>query len=325
MSMGSDLRRVHADLREARDELLAVVGRLTAEDFARSRPGGWTVRRVLHHLIEAEAIYAKLMADMCASEAPEAPMREPADAADAATLLDGTRAAVLAAVDGVDADHFYAFTKFGHEEFSPLSLLENIASHERDHGAQIAELAGPPAAAGQTANSKQQRVDDTSVTIRAAKIDDLPRLTEIYNHYIVNTATTFDTEPQSVEQRREWFSHYGPTGRHRLLVAERDGVVAGWASTSKFHPRAAYDTTVELTCVCAPEAVGFGIGQKLYEALFEAIRGEDIHVAMALITLPNRGSTALHERFGFREAMVVREVGRKFDKWWDVAWYEKRM
>jgi phosphinothricin acetyltransferase len=172
--------------------------------------------------------------------------------------------------------------------------------------------------------------DSAGVVVRTAAIDDVPRLTEIYNHYILNTATTFDTEPQTLEQRREWFSHYGTTGRHRLLVAERQGddgapSVAGYASTSRFHPRAAYDTTVEMTVVCAPEAVGFGIGQKLYEALFEAIRGEDIHVAMALITLPNKGSVALHERFGFREAMVVREVGRKFDRWWDVAWYEKRM
>jgi phosphinothricin acetyltransferase len=321
MSMQSDLERVHGDLRVARDELLAVNARLTSDDFARSRPGGWTVRKVLHHLIESEAIYAKLMAHMCASEAPEAPMREPADAADAAALLAETRAAVLAAIEGVDADHFYAFTKFGHEEFSPLSLLENIASHERDHGAQIAELARP----GSPLLHAMERGPGGEVTVRPAAIDDVPRLTEIYNHYIVNTATTFDTEPQSVEQRREWFSHYGTTGRHRLFVAERDGVVVGWASTSRFHPRAAYDTTVEMTVVCAPEAVGYGIGQKLYETLFDAIGGEDIHVAMALITLPNKGSVALHERFGFRQAMVVREVGRKFDKWWDVAWYEKRM
>jgi phosphinothricin acetyltransferase len=163
------------------------------------------------------------------------------------------------------------------------------------------------------------------VDVRPASIDDVPRLTEIYNHYVVETPTTFDTEPFTAEQRHDWFSHYAAAGRHRLLVAERDGVVLGYASTSRFHPRAAYDTTVELTALCAPEGVGQGIGQRLYESLFEAIRGEDIHVAMALITLPNRGSVALHERFGFHCAMVVREVGRKFAKYWDVAWYEKRM
>jgi phosphinothricin acetyltransferase len=165
----------------------------------------------------------------------------------------------------------------------------------------------------------------SGVTIRAAAIDELPRLTEIYNHYVVNTVITFDTEPLAVDQRREWFAHYAAAGRYRLLVAERDGIVLGYASTSKFHPRRAYDTTIEMTALCAPEAVGHGIGQRLYEELFAAIANEDVHVAMALITLPNAGSVALHERFGFRRAMVVREVGRKFDTWHDVAWYEKRM
>jgi phosphinothricin acetyltransferase len=140
---------------------------------------------------------------------------------------------------------------------------------------------------------------------------------------VVNEPTTFDTEPFTVEQRTEWFSHYGPRGRYRLLVAERGGVIAGYTSSSKFHPRAAYDTTVELSILCAPEWVGYGIGQKLYEALFPALAGEDIHAFAALITLPNKGSCAIHERFEFERMGVLREAGRKFGKYWDVAYYQK--
>jgi phosphinothricin acetyltransferase len=65
------------------------------------------------------------------------------------------------------------------------------------------------------------------VTIRPALIGDLPRLTEIYNHYIVNTPITFDLEPVSVDDRRAWFAQFGSGGRHRLFVAEMDGVVQG--------------------------------------------------------------------------------------------------
>ena len=164
----------------------------------------------------------------------------------------------------------------------------------------------------------------TDVLIRTATARDLPRLTEIYNHYVVETPTTFDLDPFSVEQRREWFSHYAPTGRYRLIVAELDGVVLGYASSSPFHPRRAYETTVEMTVLSAPEAVGQRIGQRLYDVLFEALPGEDIHLAVALITLPNNASCALHERFGFSRATVLPEVGRKFGKYWDVAWYVKR-
>ena len=167
--------------------------------------------------------------------------------------------------------------------------------------------------------------DVAAITVRPAEPRDLPRLTAMYDHYIVHTAITFDLDPWTVAQREEWFGHYATTGRHRLLVAEDGGIVLGYASTSRFRPRLAYETTVEVSVVCAPEAVGLGVGGRMYEALFESIRGEDIHMAVAAITLPNDGSCALHERFGFTRLCVLHEVGRKFDQYWDVVWYEKRL
>ncbi|TAK62042.1 MAG: N-acetyltransferase family protein [Dehalococcoidia bacterium] len=164
-------------------------------------------------------------------------------------------------------------------------------------------------------------VNADPVIVRPARIDDLPRLTEIYNHYVVNTPTTFDLEPYSVEQRTPWFERYGATGRYRLLVAEERGIVLAYTSSSPFHARHAYDTTVETTILCAPEAVGRGLGRRLYAELFDALRGEDVHLVMALITLPNDASCQLHERFGYAREAVLREVGRKFGRYWDVAYY----
>jgi phosphinothricin acetyltransferase len=167
---------------------------------------------------------------------------------------------------------------------------------------------------------------DESMRIRPAVPEDLPRLTEIYNHYIVNKPTTFDIEPFTLERRREeWFAHYAARGRHRLLVADRDGVVVGYTSTSRYRTKQAYETTVEMTIICAPGETGRGIGSALYRAIFEAMRDEDVHRAVAAITLPNEASCALHERFGFERVGVFREVGRKFGRYWDVAWYEKRL
>jgi phosphinothricin acetyltransferase len=162
---------------------------------------------------------------------------------------------------------------------------------------------------------------DGEITIRPAVAADPPRLTEIYNHYAVHTAITFDTEAFTVEGRAEWFSHYATSGRHRLLVAEGDGTVLGYTSSSPFSPRAAYDTTVETTILCAPEAIGLGLGKRLYAALFDALRDQDVHLVIAKITLPNDGSCRIHEHFGFECKMVLPEVGRKFGRWWDVAWY----
>ncbi|MBZ5524008.1 MAG: GNAT family N-acetyltransferase [Acidobacteriia bacterium] len=161
------------------------------------------------------------------------------------------------------------------------------------------------------------------ILIRPASLSDLPRLTEIYNHYVVDTPVTFDLEPWSTEARLPWFQQFAATGRHRLMVAEENGLVLGYAGTTRFRPKAAYDTTVETTVYCAPEATGKGFGGRLYAALFAAIENEDIHRIVGGFTLPNRGSQMLHERFGFKQVGVFSENGRKFGRYWDVAWTER--
>ena len=160
--------------------------------------------------------------------------------------------------------------------------------------------------------------------IRAATIEDLPALTDIYNHYVIHTAITFDLHPLTVEQRRAWFDDHRPSGRHRLLVAADDGGrCLGYATSSRWRPQAAYETTVETSVYCQPQAVGKGCGTLLYSALFDALAGEDIQTIVAGVSLPNAASIALHQRFGFQPVGVFHAVGRKFGAYWDVAWFER--
>ena len=161
--------------------------------------------------------------------------------------------------------------------------------------------------------------------IRPATIDDLPRIVDIYNHYIIHTPITFDLEPHTLDERRPWFEQFSERGPHRLLVAVEAGAVVGFAGTHQFRTKRAYDTTVETTVYCAHDAVGAGVGTALYRALFDAIKGEDIHMVVAGITLPNDASVRLHERFGFKPAGRFHAVGRKFGQYWDVGWYERAL
>lgn len=186
-------------------------------------------------------------------------------------------------------------------------------------------------------------------SIRSARDADLKALVDLYNRYILETPITFDLLPYSVKQRQEnWFCHYNDSGRHRLLVAECDLVmpevkkssgdasavadfpsgkckVVGYASSSQFAAKAAYDTSVETSIYILPEFVHAGIGSKLYSALFQALGEEDVHRAYAGITLPNDASIAIHRKFGFEQVGLFQEVGRKFDRYWDVAWFEKSL
>jgi phosphinothricin acetyltransferase len=163
----------------------------------------------------------------------------------------------------------------------------------------------------------------SEMRIRTAERGDLARITEIYNYYVLNTPVTFDVEPYTVERREAWLAQFNAAGRHRLIVSEENGVVTGYAGTTRFRPKAAYETTVETSIYCAPEAVGKGIGKRLYAKLFEMLRGEDIHRFVAGYVLPNAASEALHRRFGFKVVGVFSENGRKFGKYWDVCWAER--
>jgi phosphinothricin acetyltransferase len=159
--------------------------------------------------------------------------------------------------------------------------------------------------------------------VRIGSDEDLEAINDIYNGYVQDTHFTFDVEPVTLETRREWFSHYAAAGRHRLLVATSDDAVIGFATSSRFRPKPAYETSVETTIYLAADAVGRGAGSKLYTELFHALEREDVHRAYAGIALPNPASVALHERFGFKRVAHFTEQGRKFDRYWDVAWFEK--
>jgi len=162
-----------------------------------------------------------------------------------------------------------------------------------------------------------------SLQVRPATDHDLEAINDIYNHYVLESHCTFDLLPLDMDSRREWFGHYGDEGRYRVMVAVDAGMVVGYASSSRFRPKAGYETSVETSIYLVEEAQGKGAGSRLYEPLFKSLEGLHVHRAYAGIALPNAPSIALHERFGFKRVALFTEQGRKFDRYWDVAWYEK--
>ena len=157
--------------------------------------------------------------------------------------------------------------------------------------------------------------------IRRVEQDDLPALLAIYNHYVVHTPVTFDVEPRTLAQRLGWLDTFASTGRYQCFVAARDGQAIGWACSGKFKEKTAYETSVETSIYLAPGEQGKGLGRRLYQTLFDALTKEDLHRAFGGITQPNEASVSLHLAMGFSLVGTYREVGRKFGRFWDVAWY----
>ncbi len=162
------------------------------------------------------------------------------------------------------------------------------------------------------------------IDVRPAAEGDLEEILEVYNHYVESSPATFEVRRVEVEERRPWFHEHTLDGPYRLMVAvDGSGALRGWASSGPFRPRAAYATTVEVSVYCRPDSVGHGVGSRLYAALFASLQDQDLERFVAGVALPNAPSVALHRRFGFRQVGVFTRIGRKFDRYWDVAWFER--
>lgn len=158
------------------------------------------------------------------------------------------------------------------------------------------------------------------IVTRDAQIEDVPAILKIYNHAVVNTNATFDLEEQTLEEREKWFRHYG--GQYPLIVAELDDQIVGYASLSSFRTKPAYAKTAEISVYVDSDCHGKGIGKFLITEILLRAKQLRYHTIIAGITAGNEVSVALHERFGFRLAGTLAEVGYKFDKWQDVHFYQ---
>jgi len=157
------------------------------------------------------------------------------------------------------------------------------------------------------------------MTVRDATEADLPAVAAIYDEQVATAVSTFDLEPVPLSY---WEAKLASTevGDH-LLVADVDGVVRGYAYSSTYRPRPAYRRTREASVYLDPEARGQGLGRQLYDALLALLRDDGVHTVLAVIALPNDASVALHRACGFEQVGVLPEVGRKFDRWVDTAFY----
>lgn len=164
---------------------------------------------------------------------------------------------------------------------------------------------------------------ENPITIRPALPADLGAITEIYNDAILTTTATFDTEPKRGTEQLAWFQSHG--GRFAVLVAEQDGVVAGWTSLSRWSDRPAYDDTAETSVYVRREYRRRGIGRMLEEAIIDCARKSRFHTLIARIAGESTESLRLHESLGFVHAGTMKEVGRKFGRLLDVHVLQKML
>jgi L-amino acid N-acyltransferase YncA len=171
-----------------------------------------------------------------------------------------------------------------------------------------------------TARPRRRTRANGEISVRAARQSDLESLLEIYNDAVLTSPATFDLVPQTLARRKKWLSEHGRL--HPLIVAESGGLVVGYASLSQFRDKPGYSMSAEDSVYVRRDFRGQGVGTLLLKKILARATHLGYHTIIAGIVPPNESSVRLHKRLGFEFVGNFREVGFKFSRWQDVAFYQ---
>lgn len=163
-------------------------------------------------------------------------------------------------------------------------------------------------------------MDLDKIIIRKCRIEDIPQIIQIYNHYITNTTATFEQESVSQKEMESRFNHI--SSHYPYIVAVQNNTILGYAYAHLWKDKSAYSATLESTIYLSPLLHNRGIGTKLMTELILQCKKADIHSLIACITAENTGSRIFHEKLGFRPVSSFKEVGLKFGRLLDIVDYQ---
>ena len=162
---------------------------------------------------------------------------------------------------------------------------------------------------------------DNRVTLRWAVPEDGGAVAQLYNWYVTHSTATFQYDTVTAAQYEQFVADTLRSGPF-LLAESADGRLLGYACAHPWHTRQAYAWDAETTIYCAPEAVGQGVGRRLYGALLAALRRQGYHNAFALVASPNPQSDAFHRAMGFIRFGLEAHTGYKFGQWLGLSYWQ---
>ncbi|HYK73158.1 MAG TPA: arsinothricin resistance N-acetyltransferase ArsN1 family A [Pseudoneobacillus sp.] len=159
------------------------------------------------------------------------------------------------------------------------------------------------------------------ILIRSAKVKDIESIQMIYNQGIEDRIATLETETKDYSFMKDWFDRH--IGRYRVIVAELEGKILGWASLNPYNNRAAYLGVADLSLYISRESRGKGVGGRLLEVIQTIAKENDFH-KIILFTFPfNQLGQGLYRKQGFREVGVFVNQGLLDGQYVDVMAMEK--
>jgi L-amino acid N-acyltransferase len=145
---------------------------------------------------------------------------------------------------------------------------------------------------------------------------------EVFNEAILASTALYDYQPRPLASMEPWFAAKDKGNFPVLGVEDETGTLLAFGSYGTFRAWPAYKYSVEHSVYAHKDHRGQGLGLKVMQALIEAARQRDVHAMMGGIDTTNAGSIALHERLGFKHVGTLPQVGFKFGRWLDLAFYQ---
>ncbi len=168
------------------------------------------------------------------------------------------------------------------------------------------------------------------ITIRKVQSDDAARLVEIYSYYVLNTAVSFEYVVPSVEEFTQRIKNI--TEKYPYLVCETGNRIVGYSYAGAYSTRKAYDWTVTASIYIDREYRRQGIGSRLYDALEDMLREQGIVNLLAGVAFCEEedeylthDSKEYHIHKGYSQVAHMKSVGKKFDRWYDLLWFQKKL
>jgi len=166
------------------------------------------------------------------------------------------------------------------------------------------------------------------ITIRTANISDASAILDIYGYYVANTAISMEYDVPDFEDFQQRIKT--TLENYPYLVAEQDGRIIGYAYAGKFHPRAAFYRSAEVSIYIHKEAVKCGLGRRLYEEIETKLTKQGILNVYASIAYTDvedeyltNNSTQFHEHMGYKKVAQFNNCCTKFGRWYHLIWMEK--
>ena len=166
--------------------------------------------------------------------------------------------------------------------------------------------------------------------VRAVQISDAERLSEIYSYYVNKTAVSFEYEAPSAEEFIKRIKH--TTEKYPYLVCEKDDQVVGYAYAGAYSSREAYAWTVMTSIYIDKDHRREGIGSLLYASLELELKKQGIVNLLAGVAYIDEedeylsnDSCKFHLKEGYFEVANMKSVGKKFDRWYDLLWFQKKI